>query len=115
VIDIQPDNSIALFFGLPGYSENDLIIKAGETKLMNKGTSRLIEPVGVEMFKLIASEKQLDLSPIETQKPAINRQGPVTEFEDMLNKLYDSNQIRSMPGNFSKISIYTKTITILEN
>jgi len=114
IIDIQPDNSIALFFGLPGYSENDLIIKAGETKLMNKGTSRLIEPVGVEMFKLIASEKQLDLSPIETQKPAINRQGPVTEFEDMLNKLYDSNQSRSMPGNFSKINIYTKTFTIIE-
>lgn len=115
IIDIQPDNFIALFFGLSKYSENDLFIKAGETKIMNKGTSRVIEPVGVEMFKLIASEKQLDLSPIETQKHAINRQGPVTEFEDMLNKLYDSNQIRSMPGNFSKISIYTKTFTILEN
>jgi hypothetical protein len=115
IIDIQPDNSIALLFDLSKLSPNDLFINAGESKTMDKVTFRLSKPLGVEMFKLVASEKQLDLSPIVTQKPAINRHDPVSEFEEMLSNLYGIEQSRNTPVKFNKINIYTKTFTILEN
>lgn len=114
VIDIQPDNQINLLFDANQLSPNDLYIKAGETKLVDKVTFRIGEPVGVEMFKLVASEEQLDLSVIKTKLSAANRNSHPTEFEQLLNELYGNEHTRSSNGFFSQINIFTRTFTIKE-
>jgi len=113
LIDIQPDNLINLLFDANILSPNDLFIKAGQTKLVDKITFRMSQPVGVEMFKLIASEKQLDLSVIATKVPVQNRSSQPSEFEQLLDELYGITE-RGDSMFFSKINIFTRTFTIRE-
>jgi len=114
IIDIQPDNQVNLLFNANQLSPNDLSIKSGETKLVDKVTFRMGEPIGVEMFKLIASERQLDLSAIVTKQPVKTRNSQSTEFEQILNELYGNEQTRSSNYFFSQINIFTRTFTIKE-
>jgi hypothetical protein len=114
VIDIQPDDQISLLFDASKLSPNDLSIKAGETKLVANVEFTIGEPIGVEMFKLIASEKQLDLSVIATKQSATNRSSQSTEFEQLLNELYGKEQTRSANLFFSQINIFTRIFTIKE-
>lgn len=113
IIDIQPDNQISLLFDTKKLSPNDLSIKPGETKLVAKVTFTIGEPTGVEMFKLIASENQLDLGPIANKLPVRNRGNLPTGFEQMISDLFEAGNKRSI-SNFSKISIFTRTFTINE-
>lgn len=114
IIDIQPDNQINMLFDVTKLSPNDLFIKTGETKLIDKVNFRMSEPVGVEMFKLIASEKQLDLSAIVTKHPSKNRNSQPTEFEQLLIDLYGEEQYRSSNVFFSRINIFTRTFATKE-
>lgn len=115
IIDIQPDNQIHLLFDLSNFSPNDLITKAGEVKIIENVKFLIAEPVGVEMLKLVASEKQLDLSPIVTQKPVLNRNSRFNDFENLLNQIFEGEKWRTMSNHFKEISIFTKTFTIVEN
>lgn len=113
IIDIWPNNQIKLVFDATRHSLNDLYIKAGQFKLFSNPPIRMTEPTGVEMFKLVASEKQLDLSPIVTKLPAKNRGSLPTEFEQRISDLFEAENHRGV-GSFSKINIFTRTFTIKE-
>ena len=62
---------------------------------------------------LVASEKQLDLSPIVTKLPVKNRSNLPTEFEQMISDLFEAEKNRGT-GSYSKINIFTRTFTIKE-
>lgn len=113
MIDIWPDNQIKLVFDVNKHSPNDLYIKAGQSKVFSNPPIRMTEPTGVEMFKLIASEKQLDLSPIATKLPVKNRRSLPTGLEEMISDLFEPGNKRSI-SNYSKINIFTRTFTINE-
>ena len=114
IIDIQPDNQINLLFDTSKLSANDLFIKAGQTKIIDRATFTISKPVGVEMFKLVASEKQLDLSAIKTKVPVSNRSGNACEFEQLLDEIYGTEQSERSVISFSKINIFTRIFTIKE-
>jgi hypothetical protein len=114
IIDIQPDNQVNLLFNESKLSANDLFIKAGQTKIIDKVTFTVSKPVGVEMFKLVASEKQLDLSAIKTKVPVTNRNSNVTEFEQLLDEIYGTEPGKRSVISFSKINIFTRIFTIKE-
>ena len=115
IIDIQPNNHIHLLFDLSDFSPIELMAKAGKAKIIENVKFRIAEPVGVEMLKLVASEKQLDLSPIVTQKPVLNRNSQLHEFEKLLNQIFEGEKWRTQGSHFKEISIFTKTFTIVEN
>jgi hypothetical protein len=112
LIDIQPDNQINLLFDAGILSPNDLSVKVGQTILV-EDKFRMSQPAGVEMLKLIASEKQLDFSVIETRVPVQNRNAQPSEFEQLLDELYGNTE-RGGSIYFSKINIFTRTFTIKE-
>ncbi|MDP1621230.1 MAG: caspase family protein [Bacteroidales bacterium] len=112
IIDIQPDNQISLLFDASQLSNNDLYIKAGQAKIIDKVTFTISNPVGVEMLKLVASDKQLDLSAIKTKLPVANRSSQANEFEQFLDEIYGTEQGERSLGSFSKVNIYTRTFTI---
>lgn len=112
VIDIQPDNQVNLLFDLNQLSTNDLFIKAGQTKIISKAVFTISEPAGIEMFKLIASEKQLDLSAIKTKSPSTKRNTEGNEFENLINRLFDAEDPQRAINHFSKVNIFTHTFTI---
>jgi len=111
LIDIQPDNQINLLYDADKLSPNDLFIKAGQTKLVDKDKFQIGKPIGVEMLKLIASEEQLNLSAIATKMPVQNRNTQPGEFEQLLNELYGDTE-RGGSIFFSQINIFTRTFTI---
>ena len=114
IIGIQSDNQAYLLFDVSQLSANDLLIKAGQTKIIDRATFTTSKPVGVEMFKLVASEKQLDLSSIKTKVPVTNRSSNASEFEQLLNEIYGTDQRDRSVISFSKINIFTRIFTIKE-
>lgn len=114
IIGIQSDNQAYLLFDVSQLSANDLFIKAGQTKIIDRATLTIIKPIGVEMFKLVASEKQLDLSAIKTKVPVTNRSSAVTEFEQLLDEIYGTEPGERSVISFSKINIFTRVFTIKE-
>jgi hypothetical protein len=113
IIDIWPDNQIQLLADVIGLHENDLFIKAGQTIIIDR-PFKISKPVGVEMFKLVASEKQLDLSAIRTKVPMTARSGSSAEFEQLLDEIYGTEQSERSVISFSKINIFTRIFTIRE-
>jgi hypothetical protein len=114
IIDIQSNNQVSLITDNSYYTNDDLFIKAGETIEHESFKFTVGEPAGVEMIKLIASDKQLDLSPIITQKPKTNRSMVTTQFEQFVNDLYRDKKTRSASAFYEKINIYTQIFTIKE-
>lgn len=114
IIDIQPDNSVQLLTDLSQLSPNDCVIEAGESKLLKFLTLTACAPAGQEMYKLIASEKQLDLSPIKTLQPVENRSGELAEFEQMINDLFGNERGLKSSFYFNRINIFTLTFTVTE-
>lgn len=113
LIDIWPDNQIRLVFDVTKHTPNDLFIKAGKTKVFNNPPIRMTNPTGVEMFKLVASEKQLDLSPITTKLPVKNRGSIPTGLEQMISDLFETGNKRGK-YSYNKINIFTRIFTIYE-
>lgn len=113
LIDIWPDNRIKLVFDVTRHTPNDLYLKKGQKRLFPNPVITMNEPTGVEMYKLVASEKQLDLTPIITQQPVKERGIAFTEFEQMISDLFEAGSSRSI-SSFSKINIFTRTFTINE-
>ena len=114
IIDIQPDNSVQLLTDLSQLSPNDCVIEAGESKLLKFLTLTACAPAGQEMYKLIASEKQLDLSPIKSLKPLANRSGELAEFEQLINGLFGNVRGFKSSFYFNRINIFTLTFTVTE-
>jgi hypothetical protein len=114
IIRIRPNDQIDLVFDLSKHTPNDLYIKAGQTKLVKVPTIRITPPLGVEMFKLVASEKQLDLSAIKANPPAVKRNSQSTEFEQLLDEIYGTEQVERSISSFSQVNIFTQTFTIKE-
>lgn len=114
IIDIQPDNSVQLLTDLSQLSPNDCVIEAGESKILKFLTLTACAPAGVEMYKLIASEKQLDLSPVKTMQPVINRSGNLSDFEQLINDLFGNERGLKSSFYFNRINIFTLTFTVTE-
>ncbi len=114
IIDIQPDNSVQLLTDLSQLSPNDCVIEAGESKILKFLTLTACAPAGVEMYKLIASEKQLDLSPVKTMHPVVNRSGNLSDFEQLINELFINDRGTKSVSYFNRINIYTLTFTVTE-
>ena len=112
IIDIQPDNQVSLLFDNTKLVANDLFIQSGQAKIIDKVTFTISNPVGVEMLKLVASEKQLDLSAIKTKQPAVTRSSQATEFEQLLDEIYGTEPRERSTVSFSQINISTRTFTI---
>ena len=115
IIGIQSDDEVYLLFNETIITPDDLFIKAGETKELKKYVFRVTPPFGSDMLKLIASERQLDLTPIRTRHPVAKRGGESAEFELLLNDLFD-NTINLRSGRlYNKVAIYSLAFSILEN
>lgn len=114
IIDIQPDNSVQLLTDLTQLSPNDCVIEAGESKLLKFLTLTACAPTGQEMYKLIASEKQLDLSSIKTLQPVANRSGELAEFEQLINDLFGNERGLKSSYHFNRINIFTLTFTVIK-
>ena len=69
VLDIQPNNDINLLAPPQNgrYQPDDFLLQRGETRTL-PGTFLITKPYGVELFKLISSDKPLDLGAIVTTR-----------------------------------------------
>jgi hypothetical protein len=108
----MPNNSIAL--ATDGTKKYDYILQAGESKIFPKDVFKVESgsPLGMETLVLIASEKQLDLSAIENQKPQPKRSDS-NEFEEWLNEVYSSERSISIFDS-NKVNIATKSFIVKE-
>ncbi len=93
LVDISPNDEIGLIMGRSEKTKFDYYLAAGQTKVFSKDILRLDQgsPLGMETIVLIASEKALDLSPLQTQKQKTTR-GDVTEFESWISDLYSGQR-----------------------
>lgn len=114
IITIQSDNKVSLLFDPSRLTPNELIIEPGNTKYLNRYPIKVVPPVGLEMYKLVASEQQLDLSPIITQRYIDKRALNHTGFEQLINELYKTDNIKRSYSTKSGINIYTRTFSIKE-
>lgn len=114
IVGIQSDNKVYLLFDATQLSGNDLFIKAGQTKIIDRATFAMSKPVGVEMFKLVASDKQLDLSAIKTKVATTTRNNQANGFEQLLDEIYGTEQGERSICTFKQINIFTRTFTIKE-
>jgi hypothetical protein len=112
LVDVMPNNSIAL--ATDGTKKYDYILQAGESKIFPKDVFKVESgsPLGMETLVLIASEKQLDLSAIENQKPQPKRSDS-NEFEEWLNEVYSSERSISIFDS-NKVNIATKSFIVKE-
>lgn len=112
LVDVMPNNAIAL--ATDGTKKYDYILQAGESKIFPKDMFRIDigSPLGMETLVLIASEKQLDLSAIENQKPQQKR-ADSNEFEEWLNELYSHERAISIFDS-NKVNIATKSFIVKE-
>jgi hypothetical protein len=112
LVDVMPNNAIAL--ATDGTKKYDYILQAGESKTFVKDVFRIDtgSALGMETLVLIASEKQLDLSAIENQKPQPKR-GDSNEFEEWLNEVYSNERAISIFDS-NNINIATKSFIVKE-
>jgi len=112
LVDVMPNNAIAL--ATDGTKKYDYILQAGKSKTFVKDVFRIDtgSALGMETLVLIASEKQLDLSAIENQKPQPKR-GDYNEFEEWLNEVYSNERAISIFDS-NKINIATKSFIVKE-
>ena len=112
LVDVMPNNTIAL--ATDGTKKYDYILQPGESKTFSKDIFRIDagSALGMETLVLIASEKQLDLSAIENQKPQPKR-ADANEFEEWLNEFYSNERAISI-FNSNKINIATQSFIVKE-
>ncbi|MBN1970965.1 MAG: caspase family protein [Candidatus Delongbacteria bacterium] len=114
IIGIQPDNEVLLITDLSILSPNDFIIDAGDTILIDAFTLTACKPAGLEMYKVVASKEQLDLSPIKTMQNSQKRFANLTEFEHLLNDLFVHERSVKTFRFENDITIFNYTFTVLE-
>lgn len=92
LINILADNKISLLLENDNYKENYLL-KEGESKIFDKNiiTVDYNSPVGEETIVIIASEKVLDLTAIQTQDSNIKR-SDTYENEEWINVLFQTER-----------------------
>ncbi|HKM93157.1 MAG TPA: caspase family protein [Prolixibacteraceae bacterium] len=114
IIGIQPDNEVLLITDLSILSPNDFMIDAGDTILIDAFTLTACNPAGLEMYKVVASKEQLDLSPIKTMQYSQKRYAGLTEFEHLLNDLFVHDRSAKTFRFENDINIFNYTFTVLE-
>ncbi|NUM31518.1 MAG: caspase family protein [Bacteroidetes bacterium] len=120
IIDIQPDNKINLVVpnAETGRTSHDYFIKRGESKEL--GDDDIIvfyPPTGNEVFKIIATEKPLDLSSIITTRGSGSRGENESPFAALFAETYKSSGSRgpNMPNvPQGSANVYTLTFKIVE-
>ena len=115
LIDIQPDNIINQL--LPGdhFTPEEMRILPGEIKLIPL-EFKIGAPLGNEMFKLIASDKPMDLKPI-TGTRGNQKQSPIEKlFNDSFSEeFYQTRGGSAVNFNSSDLNTATETFIIIQN
>jgi metacaspase-1 len=114
IIGIQPDNEVLLITDLSILTANDFLIEAGESKIIEAITLTACAPIGLEMYKVIASKEQLDLTPIKTLQNSEKRSLELTEFEILLNDLFVNERSAKSFRFENDINIFSYTFTVIE-
>lgn len=115
LINVTPDNSINLLLGNNLHTKSDYFLKAGETKLYDKDIFIIDKgsPIGEEYIVIVASDRVLDLSAIETEKPIAKRSN-LSIFEEWINELYSNERSISKPA-FDANKVYTNKLRYIVN
>ncbi len=107
IIDIQPDNKLAIAIPSAPYVAADFLIQPGETQIVPIELD-IYPPIGNELFKIIATNQPMDLkSSILTQhqmKANINQ-----PFDDLLKIAKGKVNLK---GEKARISIFSKSFSI---
>lgn len=91
IIDIQPDGVINAL--LPDQSHkiriDELMLEAGKSKIVPGFIiAGFYPPYGKEVFKVISSDKPIDMSPVITSRGADNTKGELTELGKIVTSTY---------------------------
>lgn len=120
IIDIQPDNKINLVVpnAETGRTVHDYFIKRGESKELGDDDIIIFSPpTGNEVFKIIATEKPLDLSSIISTRGAGSRGENDSPFAALFAETYKSSGSRgpSMPNvPQGSANVFSITFKIVE-
>ncbi|MCC6721031.1 MAG: caspase family protein [Bacteroidia bacterium] len=120
IIDIQPDNKINLVVpnAETGRTANDYFIKRGESKeLGDDDIVVFYPPTGNEVFKIIATEKPLDLSSIISTRGSGSRGENDSPFSALFAETFKSSGSRgpAMPNvPQGSANVYSITFKIVD-
>lgn len=120
IIDIQPDNKINLVVpnAETGRTVHDYFIKRGESKELGDDDIIVFSPpTGNEVFKIIATEKPLDLSSIITTRGSGSRGENDSPFAALFAETFKSSGSRgpTMPNvPQGSANVYTLTFKIVD-
>jgi len=105
------NNQISLIMENNINSKYNYFLNPGQSKVFDKDILKVDSdsPPGEETIVIVASEKMLDLSPIETQKPVMKR-ADISEFEEWLNNLYSNDRSISV---FDSKKVYTNKLSFM--
>ena len=111
LIDVMKNNQISLIMENNINSKYNYFLEPGQSKVFDKDILKVDSdsPPGEETIVIVASEKMLDLSPIETQKPVMKR-ADISEFEEWLNNLYSNDRSISV---FDSKKVYTNKLSFM--
>jgi len=114
IIDIAPGNSISILVPSEGMPANEFRISPWKSPVLLPSLFVFSEPYGSEMFKLIATEKEIDLRGIVSSKGTRNRHGEMSPLESLINDSYSQTRADPLPIPPKSASIYTKIIQIIK-
>ena len=115
LLDIQPNNITNVLLPKPNESPSDYFLNPGAC-LMVPIAFKLNEPLGQELFKLIATKNPINLRPLD-QRRGMEDQQEKDPFELLINQTYYKNESFGTRGITSKVpagqvNIYSLPFTI---
>jgi hypothetical protein len=111
IIDIQPDNVINVIFPDPTEAPNERVRPGQTIELRN--CFQVGPPAGVEMFKLIATDKPIDLRPLVKSRGAATRAN-ANPLEKLIGQTYfndDCVRLRGQTPNLNTGAVHVHSFT----
>ena len=116
LIDIQPDNMINILIPDTGETAAEFRIGPGQTITVPK-LFQIGPPAGTEMFKLIATEKEVNLRPIEQSRGDVGtRSNNQNQLEKLFGQTFFNDDIQTRGGktvNLAAGSIHVHSFTFI--
>lgn len=114
LIDISPNNQIAVVVPTQGKTSDDFFVRPGQT-LTIPGIFEFTPPKGTEQIKLIATDQAVDLSPI-VQTRGVQNRPKSTPLEKLFAQTYFNEETMSRGGKTANIppgTMSVKTVSFI--
>lgn len=119
LLDIQPNNEVAVLVPRPDESASEYLVQPGDTLKLDHLIWKMDEPYGNDVFKLISTDTELNLSVIlDSDGSEINtKSGKINPFEELFANTfkqlpkYRAKNLPSIPP--SAVNITNTIITII--